>query len=172
MDIEKRLAAEHSLVLTKTIVKYIGNDKKKFKILLDIFLNSEYRITQRAAWPLSFIAIEHPELIHPHIGKLIKKIDQPNNHPAIPRNVLRIFQEIEIPEKYEGALVESCFKHLVSTESPVAVKAFAITVATSICKKYPELKNELRLHLEHLQNFPMTAAIKVRIRNAFKVLNT
>ena len=170
MDIEKRLTEEHSLSLTKAIINYIGEDKKKFKILIDLFLNGQYRHTQRAAWPLSYVAIAHPTLINPYIGRLIKKLSQPN-HPAIPRNILRIFQEINIPEKYEGALIESCFQLIVSAESPIAVKAFAITVAATICKKYPELKKELRLHLEHMQNYPTTAAIKVRIRNALKLLN-
>ncbi len=172
MDIEKRLAAEHSKTLTLAIVKYIGDDKKRFKILIDLFLKGDYRITQRAAWPLSYAVIEHPKLVAPYLARLIKKLDEPDNHPAIARNILRIFEEIEIPEKYEGALVESCFRFLVSAESPIAIKAFAITVASRICKKYPELKNELRLHLEHMQNYPMPPAIKVRIRNAFKELNT
>lgn len=172
MDIEKRLAAEHSKTLTLAIVKYIDDDKKRFKILMNLFLSSDYRITQRAAWPLSYVVIEHPKLVVPYLAKLIKKLDEPGNHPAIARNILRIFQEIDIPEKFEGALVESCFRFLVSAESPIAIKAFAITVASRICKKYPELKNELGLHLEHMKNYPMPPAIKVRIRNAFKELNT
>lgn len=172
MDIAKRLEQEHSLTLTNAIIKYIGDDKKRFKELMDVFLNGEYRITQRAAWPMSYVAIEHPKLIYPYLDRLIKKLNAPNNHPAIPRNILRFFQEIEIPEKQEGPLVDACFKLIVSAESAIAVKAFAITVASGICKKYPELKRELRLHLEHMQNYPMTAAIKVRIRNALKLLNT
>ncbi|MEO6304830.1 MAG: hypothetical protein ABIP51_16840 [Bacteroidia bacterium] len=170
MDIAKRLEQEHSLTLTNAIIKYVGDDKKKFKVLMDIFLKSEYRLTQRAAWPMSYIAIQHPKLIYPYLNKLIKLLSKQGNHPAIPRNILRFFQEIEIPEKHEGALVEACFKLIVSADSPIAVKAFAITVATVICKKYPELKNELRLHLEHMQNYPMTAAIKVRIKKALKDL--
>lgn len=171
MDIAKRLEQEHSLILTKAIIKYIGDDKKRFKALMDVFLKSDFRLTQRAAWPVSYVAIENPKLIYPYLSKLIKKLTEPGNHPAIPRNILRFCQEIEIPEKHEGELVDACFKLIVSAESPVAVKAFAITVASGICKKYPELKRELRLHLEHMQNYPMAAAIKVRIRNAFRVLN-
>ncbi len=171
MDIAKRLEQEHSLTLTNAIIKYIGDDKKRFKELMDVFLKSDFRATQRAAWPMSYVAIENPKLIYPYLSKLIKKLTEPGNHLAIPRNILRFCQEITIPEKHEGELVDACFKLIVSAESPVAVKAFAITVASGICKKYPELKRELRLHLEHMQNYPMTAAIKVRIRNAFKVLN-
>lgn len=172
MDIAKRLEKEHSLSLTNAITKYIDDDKERFKELMDIFLNSEYRITQRAAWPMSYVAIDHPKLIYPYLERLIKKLTDQNNHPAIPRNILRFLQEIEVPKKNEGNLVDACFQLMVSAESPIAVKAFAITVATGICKKYPELKRELRLHLEQMQNYPMTAAIKVRIRNALKALNT
>ncbi|MBL7920503.1 MAG: hypothetical protein JNJ40_09330 [Bacteroidia bacterium] len=171
MDIAKRLEREHSLTLTKAVIKYVGDDKKRFKELMTVFLNSEYRIMQRAAWPMSYIAIDHPKLIYPYLERLITLLNKPGNHPAIPRNILRFFQEIDIPEKHEGALVDACFKLIVSAESPIAVKAFAITVASAICKKYPELKRELILHLQHMQNYPMTAAIKVRIRNALKFLN-
>ena len=171
MDIAKRLEREHSLTLTKAVIKYVGDDKKRFKELMTVFLNSEYRIMQRAAWPMSYIAIDHPKLIYPYLERLITLLNKPGNHPAIPRNILRFFQEIDIPEKHEGALVDACFKLIVSAESPIAVKAFAITVASAICKKYPELKRELILHLQHMQNYPMTAAIEVRIRNALKFLN-
>jgi hypothetical protein len=170
MDIEKQLRQEHSKAITMAIVDYIGDDKQKFKVLMDIFLNGEYRLIQRSAWPLSLCSIEHPKLITPYLGKLIIKLQQPNNHPSVPRNILRIFQEIEIPEKYEGYIVECCFSILVNATNPVASIAFAISVAAKICKKYPDLKNELRLHLEHMQNYPVAPAVKVRIKRAIKDL--
>lgn len=170
MNIEKRLAEEHSRTLTMTVVDYISNDKNKFKILMDLFLKGEPKLIQRSAWPLSYVAIAHPELIKPYLGKLIIKLQQENNHPSVPRNILRIFEEIEIPEKYEGYLVDCCFSILQSETNPIASKAFAITVATKICKKYPDLKSELRLHLEHMQNYPLAPAVKVRIKRAIKEL--
>lgn len=170
MDIEKRLREEHSKSLTMAVVDYIGNDKKRFKCLMDLFLNGEPKLIKRAAWPLSYAAIAHPELIKPYLGKLIIKLQQTDNHPSVPRNILRIFEEIMIPEKYEAYLVDCCFSILVSATDPIASKAFAITVATKICKKYPDLKNELRLHLEHMQNYPLAPAIKVRIKRAIKEL--
>lgn len=168
MDIEKRLSEEHSRTLTMAVVEYIGDDKKKFRILMDLFFNGTPKLIQRAAWPLSYVAIAHPKLIKPYMGKLIIKLQQTDNHPSVPRNILRIFEEIEIPEKYEGYIVECCFSILTREADPIASKAFAITVATKICKKYPDLKNELRLHIEQMQNYPMAPAIKVRIKRALK----
>jgi hypothetical protein len=57
---------------------------------------------------------------------------------------------------------------LTREADPIASKAFAITVATRICKRYPDLKNELRLHIEQMQNYPLAPAIKVRIKRALK----
>lgn len=170
MNLEERLGAEHSKTLTTAIVNYIGDDKKRFKVLMDLFLKGDYRLTQRAAWPLSFVAIAHPELIIPYIGKLIKKLTEPGNHPAIARNILRTFQEIEIPEKHHGVLIDVCFKFITSEAYPSAIRAFAISTATNICAKYPELKNELLLVLNELNQLPQPPAIKSRIRSALKDL--
>ena len=170
MDIEKKLHEGHSRTITLAIVEYVGNDKNKFKILMDLFLGKVPKLIQRGGWPMSLVAIAHPELIKPYLGKLIIKLQQTDNHPSVARNILKIFEAIEIPEKYEGYLVECCFAILVSPTNPIASIAFAITVATKICKKYPDLKNELRLHLEQMQTHPVAPAIKVRIKRAIKEL--
>lgn len=171
MDIQKQLETAHSRANTLVIVKYIGNDKERFKLLMDIFRSGEYRLTQRAAWPLSYIGISNPELVKPYVEKLIGMLMETKHHPAIPRNILRLFQDTEIPEKYHGRLIDICFQFIINQTQPLAVRAFAITVASKICTKYPELKKELLMILNDLNQFPQAPAIKVRIREAYKILS-
>lgn len=168
MDIRKRLEEEHSKTLTMAIVKYVGEDKKKFRELLTVFLQGGYRVTQRAAWPLSNIAVAHPQLIAPHLGKLVAKLNEPGHHPAVTRNILRIFQDLDIPEKYHGSLVDTCFGLITSEAVAPAIRAFAITTAANICKPYPELRKELSLVLGDLARFPQPPAIKHRLKLALK----
>jgi len=168
MDIEQALIDEHSRAQTNKIVKYIGSDKIRFKKLVDIFLRGEYRVTQRAAWPLSNISLEHPQLVQPHFSKLVNKLRETGNHPAINRNILRIFQAVEIPEKYHGILVDLCFKFLMDVKEPLAIRAFAMTVAAKICKNYPELKKELLMVLEEMKKYPQPPAIISRLKSAFR----
>lgn len=170
MNLRERLESEHSKTLTLAIVKYIGDDKKRFRELMDLFLKGEYRLAQRAAWPMSHIAIEHPELIKPYYAKLIAKLGAPNEHPAIARNILRIFQETQVPKKYWGTLIDLCFKFIMDLSRPIAVRAFAITVAAGISKNFPELKNELTLVLKEHESLPHLPAIKHRIKLALKEL--
>lgn len=170
MDIRARLEAEHSKALTLAIVKYVGSDKKRFKELLDIFFGGEYRMTQRAAWPLSYVCIAHPALINPYFAKFMDRLKDPAQHPAIRRNIFRIFQEIDVPQKYQGALIDECFKNITDPSQPIAVLAFAITTATRLCVPFPELRRELLLVLNQLTTHPQTPAIKVRIKRALKEL--
>lgn len=170
MNIQERLEAEHSKALTIGIVNYIGDDKNRFKELMTIFLKGEYRLTQRAAWPLSYIAIEHPQLLKPYFDKFIKKLDDSSSHPAIARNIFRVLQEIEIPEKYQGILIDKSFKVIMNETQPAAVRAFAITVASRICKKYPELKNELLILLKELSSLPQLPSMTARLKMALKEL--
>lgn len=170
MNIKQALISEHSKKQTTAIVNYIGNDKTRFKELLDIFLTEEYRLNQRAAWPLSNVCIEHPGLAKPYIGKLIKNLSRPGNHDAVIRNTLRIFQDIDIPEKYCGPLLDLCFDYIKNGTLPHAIRTFAITVASNICEKFPELKPELKLLLSELDSFPQPASITSRMKRALKRL--
>lgn len=170
MDIEEALLNEHSKTQTMKIVRFVGADKNRFIKLLNVFFKGEYRITQRAAWPLSYIAIANPNLIRPHLIKLIKKLNEEGNHPAIKRNILRIFQEIEIPEKHYGILVDICFKFLLDKKQPIAIRAFAITIAAKISEGYPDLKKELLIVLNEMHKYPQQPAITARLKSAFKTL--
>jgi hypothetical protein len=171
MDIRKTLEEGQSKASTLRIMKYIGTDKTRFRVLVELFMNSDYRITQRAAWPLGDHSIEHPELIRPYIPKMMKKLSETGHHPAIPRNILRIFQEVEIPQKYQGPLLDLCFKFIMDVAQPLAIRAFSITVAAKICSNYPELKSELSILLDELKKYPQSPALTVRIRDAFKIMN-
>jgi hypothetical protein len=170
MNLKTRLENEHSKSLTLAIIKYVGDDARRFKILMDLVLGSDTLLSQRASWPLSSIAIDHPELLKPYVSKLIKKLAEPTNHPAVNRSILRICQEVDIPEKYWGTLVDLSFKFILTESEPIATRAFAISVAARICKHYPELKNELLLILNDLLEQPHAPAISVRIKYALKEL--
>jgi hypothetical protein len=170
MDILQKLSSGHNKAITNAIVKYIGDDKERFAELVNLFLKGDYRITQRAAWPLGYVAIENPGLVKLYIGRFIKKLGEPGLHPAIPRNILRVFQTMDIPEKYRGSLLDICIRYITSENIPVAIRAFAITTAANICKHYPELKNELLIILNELGSLPQTPALRVRIKFALKAL--
>jgi hypothetical protein len=170
MDILKVLESGQSKKQTLAIVRYIGDETAKFKILKNILFSNNFQLAQRASWPLSYSAIQHPALIQPYFTKLIHLLKQDIVHTSVKRHILNIFREIEIPEKYQSQLLVVCFDMIVKLDQPPAVTANAITVASNICNNYPELKNELRLQLNHLSQFPQPPSISSRLKLAQKKL--
>lgn len=170
MDIKTCLEEEHSKRLTLAIVGYVGGDKARFKELMSVFLRGDYRLTQRAAWPLSHIVILDPALLKPYFRAFISKLDDTSAHPAIARNIYRVLQAIEIPEKYHAELVDRTFRVISSEKQPAAIRAFAITVAARVCQPYPELRGELLLILQEMNTLPQQPAVRSRVKKALKEL--
>jgi hypothetical protein len=167
MNLRESILREHSKANCNRIVKWIGSDSKRFDELVGLFLNDEYRVVQRAAWPLSEIAIAHPLLIRKHLGKLLKQVRQTGLHEAVKRNTVRILQEIDIPERYHGDVMNLCFDYLVSPTEKPAVKAFSLTVLDKLSLTYPEIRQELRTIIED-QWDRETAAFRSRGRKILK----
>lgn len=169
MNLKDMVLEEHSKQQCDRIVKYIGQDKKRFAELMKLFFAGEYRISQRAAWPMSYVVQEHPALIRPYLNKLINNLGKKEQHPAIVRNSVRILQDMDLPKKYHGKLMDTCFNFIESNEVPAAVKAFSLTVLESLSKNYPEIRPELKLIIEERWEHE-TPAFHSRARKILKTI--
>ena len=145
--IKELLEAEHSKVQTLRVVDYIGSDSERFEALMQLFFVDDWCLNQRASWPIPLIVERLPELIFPYVERLIKNLENPS-HNAVVRNTVKLFQDIEIPEKFQGQVVNLCMALLADPKEPVANRVFSMTVIYNISKKWPELQNELRILIE------------------------
>lgn len=148
MDIRRTLLQQHSKANADKIADYVGSNRARFKQLVMVYLEGPYKITQRAAWPLSICVERYPHLVSPHLSPLLSFLAIPGVHDAVKRNTLRLLQFVEIPVRYHGKVIDICFKYLQANKEPVAVKVFAMTVLGRLVKNLPELKRELRLIIE------------------------
>jgi hypothetical protein len=167
MDLQQTILAEHSKANCNKIVKWVGNSQKRFAELFTLFLNSEYRVNQRAAWPLSNCVIDHPALISPHLSKLVRNLHKPGLHDSIKRNTVRLLQYIDIPKRFQGEIMDICLRYISSPDEPVAVKAFSLSILQNLSQQYPEIKNEVKLIIEERWPFE-TAAFHSRAKKFMK----
>lgn len=168
MDIKKELLKEHSKRQTTKVVNYIGKDPKRFNVLIKTFLGGPYRVTQRAAWPLSYCVLVYPDLIKPHLKSVLKMLDKKEAHDSVKRNILRFLQDIEIPKRFYGTVADRCFT-LMDIREPIAVRVFAMTVLDNIARQEPDLKKELRIVIEDQLPFA-SAGFLSRSRKVLKEL--
>ena len=169
MDLRKTILAEHSKANCNKIVKWVGESQERFDELFYLFLNDEYRVVQRAAWPLSYIVIAHPRLILKHFSKLIKNLHKPKLHDAVKRNTLRLLEHITIPQRFHGEVMSLCFDYIASPDEAAAIKAFSLTVLQNLFKQYPEIKPELKTIIEDRWDYE-TAAFRSRAKKILKKL--
>ena len=148
---------EHAL----RIAEYAIASNEHFQELMNCFLSENVRLAQRAAWSVSWAAQKNPVIVQPHIGSLVNQLGKTDIHDAVIRNSMRILEDIEIPAKFHGEVLNACFNFIQKRETPVAIKAFSLTILFKLSKIYPEIRNELRTII--LQNMDYeTAAFRSR----------
>lgn len=145
MNLREEILKEHSKSNALMIADYACESKKNFKELMKCFLDKEYHLAQRAAWSVSWAAQKKPGMILPHIKDIVAVLHKKNVHDAVIRNSVRVLQEIEIPEKYQGEVMDACFQFLESLSTAVAIKAFAMTTLFNLSKKYPEINTPVKI---------------------------
>ncbi|MBL7741810.1 MAG: hypothetical protein JNK14_21500 [Chitinophagaceae bacterium] len=170
MKLRDEILKEHSSAQKDKIVKWIGADQKRFDELFYLFINDEYRVIQRAAWPLSYCVQQHPELIRKHFTKLVKNLHQPHLHDAVKRNTIRILQDTDIPKKLHGEVMNICFDYITDPKEKAAVKAFSLTVLQNLSRQYPDIRNEIRTIIEERWD-QESAAFRSRAKKILKELS-
>jgi hypothetical protein len=148
MNIREALRAEHSKRQTMAIVDHIGSDPKRFAELMSVFFEGEYRLTQRAAWPMNYCAERQPKLVYRYLPRLVAQLERDDVHDAVKRNVLRLMQFVDVPSRLKGKTYSICVDLIADPLQPVAIKVFAVTVAGKIARSSPDLMKELRLVLK------------------------
>ncbi|MEW6512173.1 MAG: hypothetical protein AB1428_14575 [Bacteroidota bacterium] len=171
MNLEQELLSEHSRRQADRCARWVGRDRARFRKLMRIFLKGDGLLARRSAWVVGICADNAPDLVCPYLGQMIQRMEEPEIHDAVKRNVVRLLQFVEIPPHLLGRVATICFGYLTSLEVPVAVKANAMTVLAKIARKRPDLARELRLVVD--QQLPFAAgAIRARARQLSKILES
>ncbi len=136
-----------------TIAKTACTSPETFAALMDCFLSPEYRLAQRAAWCVSHAARHQPALIMPYIKVLTEQLLRNDVHPAVVRNSVRILKSITLPEENQGEAMNACFILAEKPETPIAIKAFALSMLYKLSLVYADISSELEVLAEaHLDS--------------------
>lgn len=146
-ELRALILSEHSRAMADAVVQKIGTRPERLTVLVELLSEGDDRLTQRAAYPLGIIGNKHPQMLQPHLQGLVRKLREPA-HPALHRNIVRLFEDVPIPPSEYGLLAEACFTFLYAVETPVAIKCFSMTALHRICLAEPELAEELCFYIE------------------------
>lgn len=148
MRIHEQLLKEHNAATTKLVAAHASVSRENFAELMECFLSNEYRLAQRAAAAVSYVAERNAEMIKPYLQTLVEQLNRSDVHPAVIRNSLRVLQHQVIPPELHSTILNTCFNFLETAHSPIAFKAFSLTILNNLSNTYPEIRQELRLIID------------------------
>ncbi|MFI5253599.1 MAG: hypothetical protein ACHQQQ_14350 [Bacteroidota bacterium] len=149
-DIEYEILREHSKRQVIKIGALVGNDRRRFAKLMDLFLHGEHQVTQRSVWMVSYCIERHPELLDGWIPAMLEKMQEKGVHNAVPRNVLRILKDADIPRSSLGMVVTLCFSYAINPKLPNAIQVNAMYVLANAAAQEPGLIHEIEETLQHI----------------------
>ena len=124
------------------LIRDVGKSDEKFSQLLNLSLNEKDPVAWRAGWILDGSDEEQPGLAQNYISNIVQKLPELESRGTL-RCLLRLLSRYDIPEDYQGLLIDLCFEYMVSELIPVAVKVHAMQIIYNHVLLYPELKAEL-----------------------------
>lgn len=167
MHLREEILVEHSKAQTNKIIQWVGASQKRFDELVHLFLTDEYRVVQRAAWPIGSIAGTQPQLLTKHLPVFVALLRKPGLHNAVRRNITRLLQYIPIPELLKGDVMDICFAFICDVHEKAAVKAFSLTILEQLANEYPEILPEIITVIEERWDYE-TAAFHSRAKKILK----
>ncbi len=148
MNIAEVILEKYSTDHAVAIATYAASSKSRFKELMDCFASDDARLSQRASWCVNWAAKKYPQMLEPYIDLLVARLQMPNANDSVQRNALKILNDITIPEKHHGSLMNTCFTFIEEPKTATAVKAFSLHMLRKLSKFYPEILPELQLIIE------------------------
>ncbi len=115
--------------------------------LLFPFLLDEFKLASRCAWFLSDIGMHDANLLSEYLDFFFKKrkeIETFNFESAF----IKYWTICGIPEIHEGEALDIAFGYLTNPKTKVHIKTLSASLVFELSKKYPDLKNELKIILE------------------------
>jgi hypothetical protein len=109
-------------------------------------LKGEQKTASRFLWLLSDVGALCPDKLYTALPFLFGLYDQFS--PAHKTSFATFWLLAGVPAEHEGIAVNLLFQWLISSETNVTVKSRSLGVLFELTKKYPELKNELKLCLK------------------------
>lgn len=169
MAIEKKLV-DSSRQLIEYVVADIDGDPELFNETLEIAFTGKPQISSRAARVVTFCLEDKPELIEPHLNKLVENTIQQKNKSVV-MNFLKIFTFNILPKDDEalGKLVNFCFECLINKVETAAITVYSMEILYLVSQQEPGLIPELKAVIEERIPFG-SAGVKNRGKRTLKKL--
>ena len=161
-DIKSVISGEWKGIPFKEYGKQLVGTEDALPHLFSLTHDTDPKIAWRAAYLMDIINDQAPEKILPFLHELKQRLDTEENQSLL-RHFTRILGKHDVLAYADGTFIDTCFRHLMSKRSAIAVKANFLILIQQLLIHYPELKHELTEIFELISQ-DASPAIRCRLK--------
>ncbi len=170
IDLEGLLSRRINKPQINLIVREVVSHDGVADDLYRLTLSPDDRVSVNALWCLTHLPKSFAPWLQAKQNELIDRL-LAESHPARKRILLQLLREQDFDkETLRPDFIDWCMKKINSECEPYAVRCFSIYCAAKQCRHYPELIEELRLHLDMLSQQSLSPGLKCALRNTLSQL--
>ena len=158
-----QLEAEASRANTDFIANWAGTNAERIADLVDITLNADGQTAARALWALEKVAAAHHNILLPHIPALVAALPR-FTFSGMRRIACKILMLTDVPQDFDGPIIDFCFRMLETPDEPIGVKANCMSLIAQRLHLYPELKPELKAIVDDILTTTESRGLASRAR--------
>ena len=113
---------------------------------LSKLIQRDHKTATRFLWLLGRIGMERPKTLFNELPFLFDLCNRVS--PIYKTSFANYWLMAGVPPENEGKAIDLLFEWLLSADTNVSIKSRSLHVLFKLTKKYPELKNELKICLE------------------------
>lgn len=148
MDLTEALISGYSKAGSMAIAEWVGTDPARFTQLWTLIKEGEAPIPARAAWSMSHCFDLNPEVVQTFIPDMVDYLYVVEDD-SVKRNIVRTLSQAPLDAiERDGELYDLCLGWMRSDKTAVAVRVWSMDIAARIAEPYPELREEVRYHIE------------------------
>lgn len=149
------------------IIAEIEIQPSDFQQIFDLIFDKDTNIAWRAAWVADHICRKHKNWFSMEMKVKLMKFSQTVIKNGHLRLCLSILLNAGLSVSVSGDFINFCFENIKNNKTSVAVKVLSVKILSEICKKEPDLQNEVEIVLQDIDMYICTSGIKSVVKNFF-----
>jgi len=168
MELEQLLDGNSSRKMVDAGVDIVLTQPDKRKELIALALSNNQPMAWHACWVINHTSDIDNRIFQSAIPQLIEFLPKVTSESQ-KREILRTISKCEIPEDYEVAIYDYCLELVKSKKEAIGIKGHSLAILRKMIKKYPDLKDEVKLTLTEILPYIESTGLKIQIKRDFGI---
>lgn len=151
------------------MISHVSENPECFSELMDLTIADKQPYSWRAAWLVWSCMEKNDKRIRKYIIDMINVLPERNDSQQ--RELLKILEQMEIKEEFEGLLFDHCVTVWKRIDKRPSVRFNALKILIKIAHRYPELSKEIILLTKNQYMASLSPCVNKSVNKMIKDLN-